>query len=462
MKNNKLAKAGSWYFIGNIFDKAVAFITVPIFTRLLSTAEYGMITTYLSWVSILSVVLTLCLGNSIRTAVVDYQDDKDGYMSSIFTLGTISSTIMSLIICLISYLTGERNGIFRLVVYCCVQSYVASIVQAVQWRYMMEMQYVKRTILQSMPNLVIVLLSILLIKNMDSDRYYGRIYASVLVTTLVAMGYIVYYFMKGRKFINISYWKYALGFSLPLIFHSLSQVILAQADRSMITWLKNTSETGIYGIAYQFGMVPLVFSTTLENLWIPWFTEKMKRNQKSDINHMVKPYVWIMAILCSGLILVSPEFLKLMTTKEYYSGVYMIGPVMAAIYLTFLASILIDLEYYLKKTKSIAINTLVAASINIVLNYIFIPQYGAVVAAYTTVVSYAVSFLMHYIIARSLDHELFPFSVYIIPTAIVFGIMFFSSAYMQFVLIRWGMGVILGIIFIIYAVKIREVKKIES
>ena len=229
----------------------------------------------------------------------------------------------------------------------------------------------------------------------------------------------------------------------------------------MITWFKNTSETGIYGIAYQFGMVPLVFSTTLENLWIPWFTEKMKKNQKSDINQMVKPYVWIMAILCSGLILVSPEFLKLMTTKEYYSGVYMIGPIMAAIYLTFLASIPIDLEYYLKKTKSIAINTLVAASINIVLNYIFIPQYGAVAAAYTTLVSYAVSFLMHHIIARSLDCEVFHFSVYIIPTAIVFLVMFFSSAYMQFVLIRWGMGVILGIIFIIYAVKIREVKKVE-
>ena len=58
MKEKKILKAGTLYFIGNIFDKAVAFITVPIFTRMLSTSDYGVTTTYLSWVSILTVIIT--------------------------------------------------------------------------------------------------------------------------------------------------------------------------------------------------------------------------------------------------------------------------------------------------------------------------------------------------------------------------------------------------------------------
>lgn len=115
MKEKKILKAGTLYFIGNIFDKAVAFITVPIFTRMLSTSDYGVTTTYLSWVSILTVIITLSLGNSIRTAVVDFESDKDGYLSSIFALGTISAIIMSGGICIVSYMLGTDADLFRLI-----------------------------------------------------------------------------------------------------------------------------------------------------------------------------------------------------------------------------------------------------------------------------------------------------------------------------------------------------------
>lgn len=58
--------------VGNLFNKALAFFTIPIFTRLLTTSEYGIAQTYLSWVSILTLIVGLSLGNSIRTAYVDF------------------------------------------------------------------------------------------------------------------------------------------------------------------------------------------------------------------------------------------------------------------------------------------------------------------------------------------------------------------------------------------------------
>ena len=91
----KSIRASVFYFIGNIFDKAIAFITVPIFTRLLSTADYGITSTYLSWVSVLSVVITLSLGESARNGVVEYSNDKDSFMSSIISLGTISALVIT-------------------------------------------------------------------------------------------------------------------------------------------------------------------------------------------------------------------------------------------------------------------------------------------------------------------------------------------------------------------------------
>lgn len=446
-KKSTAAKAGTLYFIGNIFDKAVAFITIPIFTRMLSTADYGVTTTYLSWVSILSVIITLSLGNSIRTAVVDFAEDKDGYMSSIFALGTLSALIMTAVLCGISLAAGTSYSV-KLVLLCCVHSYSASIIAAVQWRYMMELNYVKRTALQCLPNLLIIVISVILILRIDEQKYMGRVYAYAIVMLIIGIAYAVFYFGKGRTIYKKEYWKYALNFSLPIIFHSLSVVILSQADRTMITWLKNSSETGIYGLAYQFGMVPLVITTTLENVWIPWFTERMEKGDKKSINEMVVPYINLAALVCLGVMLVAPEVLKFMTTEEYYDAVYMIAPVVLATYLIFVASVSIDLEYYLKKTKHIATNTMVAAIVNIVLNYIFIPMYGGRAAAYTTVVSYVVSFAMHCVVARRMDKELFPVKIYIKPiTFMCIGTMV-TCFLMGKMAVRWGIAVLVGLLLL--------------
>ena len=102
------AKAGGLYLFGNIFDKAIAFFTVPIFTRLLSTSDYGYTTTYQSWVSILTVVITLSLGNSIRSAVVDFKDRKDEYLSSVFALGTLSAILITGLVSIVSIITRGR------------------------------------------------------------------------------------------------------------------------------------------------------------------------------------------------------------------------------------------------------------------------------------------------------------------------------------------------------------------
>lgn len=454
---NKETKAGGFYLFGNIFDKAVAFITVPIFTRMLSTSDYGYTTTYLSWVNILTVIITLSLGNSIRTAIVDFQDSKDEYLSSIFALGTLSALVITGILSVAATITGNKLPL-SIVFLCCADSYAVSILATIKWRYMMEMKYVRRTLLQSVPNILIVGLAVLFISQMQNEKYLGRVYANTIVSFIIAIAYVLYYLLRGRTLYNIVYWKYALAFSLPLIFHSLSNVILSQADRSMLTWLKDSSETGIYGIAYQFGMVPLVITTTLENVWIPWFTTKMENREKHLINDMVKPYVAVVTIICMGVILIAPEILKFMTTSEYYSATYIIAPVVLANFFMFLASISIDLEYYLKKTKTIAINTVIAATVNIILNYIFIPRYGAVAAAYTTVASYFVSFVMHYIFTRRLDKDLFEFRTFF-PSILIIGLMTcLSYVLMPYPIIRWIIGVVLGCVLLMVGKKLLAIK----
>lgn len=107
--------------VGNLFNKALAFFTIPIFTRLLTTSEYGIAQTYLSWVSILTLIVGLSLGNSIRTAYVDFHDDIEGYMSSIFGLSLLSFLVSSALIIAGMFIFGNIDII--LVICCLIQSY---------------------------------------------------------------------------------------------------------------------------------------------------------------------------------------------------------------------------------------------------------------------------------------------------------------------------------------------------
>lgn len=447
-EKRKILKAGTAYFLGNIFDKAVAFLTVPIFTRLLSTSDYGVTATYQSWVSILSVIITLSLGNSIRTAVVDYKNKIGAYMSSIFALGTCSALVISFFICFFSSFFYSKD-VLIMVCLCCLNAYSTSIISAVQWRYIMELNYLKRTLLQCIPNLIAIVFSIIMIKQLTESKYLGRIVPIAVVFSFFGIGYLLYYFCKEKTFYNKIYWSYACSFSLPIIFHSLSTVILSQFDRTMITWLRNSSETGIYGLAYQFGMVPLVVTTTFENIWIPWFTKKMEEGNKKIINKMVIYYIRIVTIMCIGIMCIAPEVLKFMSTPEYYNAIYIIPPIIVSTFLMFLASISLDLEYYLKKTRTIASNTVIAALVNVILNLIFIPMYGAIAAAYTTVVAYLVSFLMHYFVARKMDKNLFDFKIYFGPLIIIGCCTVIVTLLINYVFARWVLGVVFGLVFII-------------
>ena len=110
--------------------------------------------------------------------------------------------------------------------------------------------------------------------------------------------------------------------------------------------------------------------------------------------------------------LVAPEVLQIMAPKEYWSGTTMIFPIVVASYIMFLYDLAVNVEYQFKATKKIASNTMMAAAINVGLNLIFIPIFGAIAAAYTTVVAYLFSMLLHYYYAKKYVPGIFPLKKY--------------------------------------------------
>lgn len=409
-------KAGTFYLVGNLFNKGIAFLTVPFFTRILATSEFGIVTTYNSWVGILSMILGLALHMGVRAAFIDYKKTINDFMSTIMFFSLVYSVMVGTITVSIISMSKINVSLF-MVVLCLIQGFSSAIIEDYSVYLMMQYRYKLRTVLMILPNLLSTILSVFTILLVTkSERYWGRILPTALTFLIIGIIILFSVFRKSHKIYNIVYLKFGLEVSVPLIVHGLAINILSQSDRTMITWLADASQTGIYSLVYSFSMIATVITSALEGIWIPWFIEKLKDKQRDEINALAKDYVNLMTYLMVGLIMVGPEILKLLASRDYWDGISIIPPVVLANYVIFIYSLYVNIEHYYKKTVKICKNTIIAAITNLILNYIFIPHFGYVAAAYTTLASYFVCTILHSIDSKKLEPDLYPLKTFFRPT----------------------------------------------
>lgn len=450
MKMNSVLKNGSLYVFGNLFNKAIAFLTVPIFTRLLTTAEYGVVNTYSSWVNMLAVIIGLSMTNSVRNAFVDYRDELGEYLSSVFTLSLLNFGI----ILALSQLIANKISLPRiLLLLCLIESFSNFIVNTVVMRYVMEESAVYRTLLMILPNLLGAVASVFLIYMLDSNKYIGRVLGTCISTSIFGFSLLAYYWLKYRTFTSKKYWSYALSISLPLIMHGLSTNILGTSDRTIITLFKGPEQTGVYSLIYNFSMVAGVITSSAESVWIPRFTRNMIDRNFKTANHEINILIYAVLFFFCGLFTIAPELIMILGGEEYLSGYSMVFPLVSASFITFLYGIYVNCEFYYKKTATIALSTIIAAMLNIVLNFIFVPLFGAVAAAYTTLVSYLISFVLHSRRAHAINKEIAPYKVMIIPCLIIVTSGLITMILRQNLLLRYSVMLLLGTAYVIVVYK---------
>lgn len=442
MRENDYKKAGTFYFIGNIFNKGIAFLTVPIFTRILSTSDYGIVTTYNSWIGILSMVVGFTLHMSIRMATIDYKDQLDDFMSSIILFVTLTSLgIIVVVTSGIKLFHLDANIV--LLVICILQAYASAIIEDYSNYLMMKYEYRTRTALMILPNLISIILSVGMIKFvLRTDLYMGRIIPTAVVTFLFGVIAVFRILKKGKLRINKIYIKYAMTISAPLILHGMALNVLSQSDRIMITFLADSAQTGIYSLIYNFSMIATVITTTLEGIWVPWFIIKLKNDSRNEIKVVAKDYINLMTYAMVVLILIAPEVVKILANESYWEGISIIPPVVLANFVIFSYSLYVNVEHFYKKTPYITFNTIIAAISNIILNIIFIPQFGYVAAAYTTLVSYLISFVLHARYAKKLEPNLYPLKQFIFPLFELLIVTILFYVFKDAFVMRWAIMII--------------------
>lgn len=452
-------------FIFNISStiilQGIAFFTGPIFSNLLGTNNFGIASVYLTWVQIASTVFSLQAASVIGVAKVNYPKEvQKQYQSSVLSLSTLSYLGFSVVTLIFSIIFNPYLNInVFMVILGLLHGWGLYCVSSANLVLTHELKAGKNLILSVTVTILTVGISVLLIYLFSAENnYWGRILGQSIVYTVIGIAILSYFLIKGKTFYSKEYWNFTLPVAIPTIFHLLAHIVLNQSDKVMIQHIINDSAAGIYALAYTFSVALNAIYSALNNSWVPYYYNYTKEKKTDAIRYHAKNYRELFTVLTIGFILLSREVYHFYAHYDFWSGTDFLPVFALGTYFVFLYSFPVNYEFYHKTTKTIAFGTAFAALCNIILNYVFISVFGIIGAVIATTIAHFLQFVFHYICAKRIRGELFPFKLVDFVPGIILVVI---AVFMFFVLknlwvIRWGIGLIIGIYMLVKIIKRKE------
>lgn len=452
--NEKAFKSGIAYAFASILTTGMAFITTPIFTRIMSQEDFGNYNNFLSWQSILAVIISLNLGATFISAIFDYKNDFNSYVFSMvglctLVIGFFFLTVNTIGIDMFQNLFNMKIEYINIMIFYIIASQLLNLFQ-VKEQY--EFHYKKSVFMSLGISVSSVILALLLVSTKE-DKFWGRVTGYTMPTIIIGC-VLFFYFGKMGKKIQVKYWWYALPISIPYIPHLLSLNLLNSMDKIMIRKVWGTTETALYSLAYTCSSVVTILMNSMNTAYSPWLARNLNLKKNEKILKFSYLYISAFFFAVLGIMLVAPEVLYILGGEKYINAVYVMPPVMIGCTCQLLYTMYVNIEQFYKKTIGMAIASVCAAILNYLLNYLLVPKYGYEAAAYTTWSSYLFLLASHMFLVSRMklgkiyDWKFTCFSVAVGIVLIALMLFLYNYLFFRYVILA---GYI--IIFVILAIK---------
>lgn len=452
------AKAAIWFTICNLIIKGISFITVPIFTRLMPDTEYGILSIYMSYEQLILILATweIQMG-AYQKGLFNYKGEEKIFTSAAQALVNMITISFFIIIFLLNRYVQKITGLsidilILMFLYLLVQpSYNCWLVrQRTTYRYKLT---VIVTLSYTVLIVVIPLIGIILIGGFAKVKYGLTIFCSTL--------FCLFFYLPNANYWKVlkcwdkvkKYWKFLLEFEAPLVLHSLSYLILSQADRVMIGNLVGSAQAAYYSVAYSIANVVSILQNSINQSLLPWRYEMLEKKNYEQIRKVTNYLLGAIGIFILIFILIAPEIMNILFTENYNESKWCIPPISVGVYFMFLYTIFVNIESYFEKTRFVMYVSVVCGIINIILNSICIQLFGYIACGYTTMISYILFALGHYYFTskilneENIDEQIVDVRMIVIISTIVIIFSIVITFLYPLPIIRYGIFV--GVIFCI-------------
>ncbi|MBS4769560.1 oligosaccharide flippase family protein [Carnobacteriaceae bacterium zg-ZUI240] len=451
MKKSNILKSGFLYTLGTVFIQGISFITLPIYTRVISPEAFGQYSLYAAYLAMIGLVIGLQTSGSLSAAKITYQEDEyDRYAVTALSVSLLFAIILTVLgIAGRNVLAHWLNVSAESVVLLFIQSTCIYVTTFLGTYFIQLQKSLLNLVLSLFSAIVGVALSLTLIYLWE-DHFAARVYGAGIPTVLTAAFALIYFYRKKVPVLTKSYVPFILSVSLPLIFHQLGHQILNQMDRVMIANAMQISDVAIYSFGYSMGLIIQIVLMSMNTVWVPWYF-KEKKAANVHLQKHFKKYIFLGLFLTLGYLTIYPEFALLMGGEKYSQSIHFIALIILSYFFVFLYTIPVNVQFYHANTKMIPVGTLLSGGINIVLNIVMIATMGIYGAALATLLSYFALLIFHYMISkRKYNDTEFSIQFYGLLAGISLGYAELMNLFLNNILVRYLVGAVVVIIYSLY------------
>lgn len=407
-KESKLIKNTAIIAVGNICTKCVGFLMLPLYTTLLTTTEYGVVDIISTYVTLLTVILTLQFEQALFRYLVESRGDEVQQKKNISTTLYIAmgvNTLFALIFVPVLIAVGYQYT-WQLIIWSVLACANALLLQ-IPRGFGDNTKYAIGSFLSGSLNVIFNVLFIVILKL----GVNGMLYANIIALGISTI-YIICY-VKIWKFLSLKWFDkmclYALSrYALPLIPYTLCWWIIGAADRWCINYFMGDAANGIYSVAHKFPSIFTMVTSIFQTAWAESAAENINAEDRDAYYHKI--FDKTLRFYSSGnigIIACIPLVFGILIKNDFTAAYNYIPILMTSSFLHGINAIYGSIYFAYKKTKEVARTAVASAVIDILINLMFIKKMGLYAASISTFMAYGMA-----IIIRQIDiQKLVPISI---------------------------------------------------
>lgn len=417
----KLLKHTSVYGLGNILNKAVGFLLIPFYTHYLTTADYGTLELLDLSVALVGLLLNMWMNASLVRHYYEYEDSKN--RNQIVGTALISTSVVAAVVSAAGVLWARgistlilKSPAFYNFVWVISFNLFFTCLNSVSFSYLRACQRSTFIVIMNSVSLAVTLSLNIYFLAVLKTGVLGILYSGLIGNVLVT---VVLTFLTVKDVgihFDLQKLKALASFGLPLILTSFSAFELNFADRFFLQHYSNVSTVGVYALGYKFGfMLSFLIIQPFIMIWGARMYEVAKKSDAGDtLSRIFAYFSLILTVAALALSLVIKEVVSVIAAPQFHDA-YKIVPIVALAYLFYGVGYFFQTGMYVKKkTSYLGLIGVICACANIGLNFILIPRYAAMGAAWAT----ALSFLLMGTLAYAFSQRVFPIPYSLYRTAL--------------------------------------------
>lgn len=456
----KISKHTLLYSLGGIVSRMVGFLMIPLYTHYLTPSDYGII----ELLDLTSVIIGMVIGVGMGMTLIrfyyefDDQIERNEVVSTaiFFTFSTglivlgglfYFSEKISMIVFQSKEYSSYLEVVFTTLCLGILTQMPLSYVRAKQ-------QSLKYTIISLIQLIFGLSLNIYLIAGLHMG-VWGLLYSNLISNGIIGVVLMAMTIFEVKIRFSFKKLKTMLKYGLPLVPASFGMFILTFSDRFFLQRYATLSEVGVYSLGYKFGMgISILITSPFLLFWAAYMYEIAKMENAKEIFSRIQLYfTFILIFSALGLSVIADDLIRIMSPSKYWDASKVL-PIIALSY------VFLGLNYFFhigmnltKKTAYRAYGVGISAILNLALNFLLIPPYGAMGAAWATLLSFIFMAAMNYFFSQRLypiNYEysrvfkmlaialvIFGFSKILPATSLTLDIMLKTILFINFPLILW-------------------------